>query len=92
MIKLDKLIDKINYYMVYVMILCPPVFFFLTDFLPRICRFKLPFKPNEIFYILLPIQIVIYIYFLVRKKMKISIYMLLIVMYLYMVLFIGEKV
>lgn len=80
MIKLDKLIDKINYYMVYVMILCPPVFFFLTDFLPRICRFKLPFEPNEIFYILLPIQIVIYIYFLVRRKIKISVFDLLILL------------
>lgn len=78
MVKIDKLIEKINYYMVYVMILCPPLFFFFTDLLPHFCKVKLPIESYEVFYLFLPIQIIIYIYFLVRKKNKIKFWDLLI--------------
>lgn len=73
--KIDKIINKINYIIIYILILLLPtstILSFYSDYFEFLKNFK--YNLYDILYLIIPIEIFIYTYNIIRKKTKITIF------------------
>ena len=84
--KIDKIINKINYIIICVLILLLPIstiLNFYSDYFEFLKNFK--YNLYDILYLIIPIEIFIYTYNIIRKKTKITIFDIL----LYLLIILG---